>query len=107
MLVLARKRGEIIDLPELGVSFKIIEFKSAGVVSIGIEAPANIRVHRREVLERIETEEGQEKGQKIHKVPSAATGQPRPVQLWAKPRHVTGKSQSAGKQGTQQGVKQS
>jgi carbon storage regulator CsrA len=54
MLVLARKRGEIIDLPELGVSFKIIEFKSAGVVSVGIEAPANIRVHRREVLERIE-----------------------------------------------------
>jgi carbon storage regulator CsrA len=103
MLVLARKRGEIIDLPELGVSFTIIEFKSAGVVSVGIEAPAHIRVHRREVLEKIEAE----KRQKIHKAPPASTGHAQAVQIWAKPRRVTGKSQSAGEQGTQQEGQQS
>lgn len=87
MLVLSRKRGEIIDLPELGVSFKIIDFKSAGVVSVGIEAPQNIRVHRREVLERIEAEED--------KTPAAATGAIQPVQLWAK-------KQKRNKKGNQQ-----
>jgi carbon storage regulator CsrA len=76
MLVLSRKRGEIIDLPELGVSFKIIDFKSAGIVSVGIEAPANIRVHRREILEKIEAQEND--------TPAAETEPVQPAPLWAK-----------------------
>jgi carbon storage regulator len=76
MLVLSRKRGEFIDIPELGISFKIIDLKSAGVVSVGIEAPAHIRVHRREILEKIEGEQD--------KTPPAATGPAQSVQLWAK-----------------------
>jgi len=87
MLVLSRKRGEIIDLPELGVSFKIIDFKSAGVVSVGIDAPQNIRVHRREILEKIEAEED--------RTPAASVGPAQPVQLWAK-------KQRRNKKGNQQ-----
>ena len=104
MLVLSRKRGEIIDLPDLGVSFKIIAFKSAGIVSVGIDAPPGVRVHRREILEKIQSQEHQghqEHNQEDHSFPPAATGPADSVRIWAKPRPVTGnkKSQTAGEQG--------
>lgn len=53
MLVLKRKEGEIICLKDgngQDVEFKVIEI-SEGRVKIGIEAPKNISIFRKEVLE--------------------------------------------------------
>ena len=104
MLVLSRKRGEEIVLPDLGVTFKIVAFKSAGIVSVGIEAPEGVRIHRREILDRIEGKAGEEEDPSC---PPAATGPADSVRIWAKPRPITGKnsakkSQTAGEQGGDQ-----
>ncbi|HZT79373.1 MAG TPA: carbon storage regulator [Gemmataceae bacterium] len=52
MLVLSRKMGEDVVLPELGVVFTVLEVR-ADRVRVGITAPADVQVHRREVWERI------------------------------------------------------
>jgi carbon storage regulator CsrA len=114
MLVLARKTGQQIVIPELGITFKILRFKSAGIVSVGIEAPEGIKVHRKEIHDLIVGNNPEQEAEKFPSVrpsvrPSfpAEIHPPQPTRIWAKPRHVTGKSQSAGEQGTQQEGQQS
>ncbi|HTU91799.1 MAG TPA: carbon storage regulator [Gemmataceae bacterium] len=61
MLVLARKCGEAIIIPEANVVITILE-KHGDRIRVGIEAPPDLMVHRREVWERIQTERGQAPG---------------------------------------------
>ena len=49
MLVLSRKPEESIVFPELGITIKVIKFKG-GAVRLGIEAPIQHKVLRRELL---------------------------------------------------------
>lgn len=51
MLILTRKEGESILIGE-GVEIKILEI-SQGTVKIGIEAPKNVKVVRKELLKEI------------------------------------------------------
>jgi len=52
MLVLSRKIGERIVLPESGISVVVLRV-SGKRVRLGIEAPSGAAVHREEVWERI------------------------------------------------------
>lgn len=51
MLILARKPGEAIAIGD-GIKVRILEIKG-GQVKIGIEAPAEVMVHREEIYLRI------------------------------------------------------
>jgi len=51
MLVLSRKRGEVIVIPEQGIVIQVIEVRPDRV-RIGISAPPEIEVHRKEVWEK-------------------------------------------------------
>lgn len=53
MLVLNRKVGEQIVVPEVGLVFTVLEVQG-DKVSVGITAPKDLKVHRREVWERIQ-----------------------------------------------------
>ncbi len=55
MLVLSRKCGEKIVIAESGIVVTILEVRGPKV-RLGIEAPANISVHRAEVWARIQKE---------------------------------------------------
>lgn len=59
MLVLTRKAGEtmVIDRDDLNIKVVILNV-NAGQVRIGVEAPKHISVHRKEVQDRIDKEEG-------------------------------------------------
>lgn len=61
MLVLARKCGEAIVIPEANVVITILE-KHGDRIRIGIDAPSHLEVHRREVWERIQAERSNEAG---------------------------------------------
>ena len=50
MLILSRRPQQKIVLPELGITFTVLEVKT-NRVQIGIEAPREFDVHREEVLE--------------------------------------------------------
>jgi carbon storage regulator len=52
MLVLTRKIGQQIVLPGCGVTINVIN-SDKNRVRLGIAAPANVPVHRRELWERI------------------------------------------------------
>jgi carbon storage regulator len=52
MLVLTRGRQEKVVFPSLGVEVVVLLVKGDRV-KLGIKAPANMPVHRREVAERI------------------------------------------------------
>ena len=52
MLVLSRKIGEQIVLPESGVTVAVLGVNSKRV-RLGIEAPSDVTVHRAEVWQRI------------------------------------------------------
>ena len=54
MLVLTRKHGESIRVGD-GIVFTILEI-SGGQIKVGIEAPAQLPVHREEVYRRIQEE---------------------------------------------------
>lgn len=56
MLILARKVGEAIVVADV-VVFKIVELRGSHIV-VGIEAPDNIDIHRKEVWDRIQLEQG-------------------------------------------------
>ncbi|MCI0638665.1 MAG: carbon storage regulator [Gemmataceae bacterium] len=53
MLVLNRRIGEQIVVPQLALVFTILEVQG-DKVSVGITAPLDVKVHRREVWERIQ-----------------------------------------------------
>ena len=53
MLVLTRKLGEEIVIPSLDVTIRIVEVRG-DKVRLGIEAPMDVAVHRKEVWERIQ-----------------------------------------------------
>jgi carbon storage regulator len=61
MLVLSRKYGEEVVLPQQGITFTILEIRG-DKVRVGITAPTEIPVYRREVWTRIlqsrETDQG-------------------------------------------------
>ena len=50
MLVLSRRPNEKIVLPGLGITFTVLNVK-ANRVELGIDAPAEVAVHREEVCE--------------------------------------------------------
>ena len=54
MLVLTRKIEEAIVVGD-GVEIKILEIKN-GVVKLGIKAPKEVSIHRKEVFDEIERE---------------------------------------------------
>jgi len=51
MLVLTRKRGETVVLPDLDVEITIQKLRG-GKVKVGVQAPAGIRICRGELLNR-------------------------------------------------------
>ncbi len=51
MLILARKPGEAIAIGD-GIKIRVLEIKG-GQVKIGVEAPAEVMVHREEIYLRI------------------------------------------------------
>ena len=75
MLVVARKAGQTIVLPELGITFKVVRLRSAGIAVIAVDAPKDITVHRGEIADLI--------AQSGHP-PAATKGQPAPVQIWSR-----------------------
>lgn len=81
MLVFARKKGQEIIFPDLGITVKILGLKSAGNISVGIDAPPNIRCHRKEVNDKIEAGAGDLTPLAI--APPATTEPAEQVQLWA------------------------
>jgi len=54
MLVLSRKKGEKIVIPEHGITIQVVEARG-DKVRIGIDAPRDVAVHRGEVQEAIES----------------------------------------------------
>ena len=54
MLVLSRKNGESVDIGG-GITVTIVEIRG-DKVRLGISAPREVAVHRREVTERIDAE---------------------------------------------------
>ncbi len=54
MLILARKIGEAITISD-DIVVKVLEIKN-GQVKLGVDAPAEIAIHRNEVYERIKAE---------------------------------------------------
>lgn len=74
MLVLSRFADQEIVFPDLNISVKVLRVKDTGAVSLGISAPADIRCHRKEVQDKIDSN-----------VPNVVSGdQPKPVRLWQK-----------------------
>lgn len=55
MLVLSRKVGERIVLPDSHVTVTVLEI-SGGTVRLGFSAPPEIAVHREEVWQRLQQE---------------------------------------------------
>ncbi len=53
MLVLTRKCGEKVVMPQQEVVITVLEVRGDRV-RLGIEAPAEIRVHRQEIWQRIQ-----------------------------------------------------
>ena len=58
MLVLSRHKGEEIVISD-DIKIVVVEIRG-DKVRLGIEAPANVPVHRREVFEAIKRKQGQE-----------------------------------------------
>ncbi|MBL4707089.1 MAG: carbon storage regulator [Flavobacteriales bacterium] len=52
MLILGRYKGESIVINN-ETEVKIIDIKPGGIVSLGIEAPASVTVHREEIQKKI------------------------------------------------------
>ena len=52
MLVLSRKLGEEIVVPDLHLRFKVLSVDGK-TVRLGVTAPAKVAVHRQEVWDRI------------------------------------------------------
>ena len=62
MLVLSRKAGESIVLPDLGITITVLSIESKHgewQARLGVDAPPDIAVHRWEIHERIKREEAE------------------------------------------------
>ena len=59
MLVLSRHRDEQIMIGD-DIVITVIEIRKSGQIGLGIEAPKDMPVHRREVYEAIQRERGQD-----------------------------------------------
>ncbi len=57
MLVLSRNRGESIILGDYEVVITVVDVRPGGKVRLGIDAPKELTVHRREVFEAIQAEQ--------------------------------------------------
>jgi carbon storage regulator len=55
MLVLTRKVGEQLVVPEIDLTFTILEVRGDRV-RLGVAAPSDVQVHRREVWARIQAD---------------------------------------------------
>jgi carbon storage regulator len=55
MLVLTRKKGEAVVLPDQDVVFTILEIQG-NKVRVGIAAPQNVEIHRREVWLKMQSQ---------------------------------------------------
>jgi carbon storage regulator len=53
MLVVSRRVGEEIMVPQFGIVFRILEVRG-NKIRVGITAPPDIRVQRRELYDRIQ-----------------------------------------------------
>lgn len=62
MLILTRKKGESIVVNE-NIEITILD-AGDGKIKIGIEAPKNVTIHRKEVYESIKSENKEAKGNK-------------------------------------------
>lgn len=60
MLILTRKVGEVIMIGD-DIMVKVLGVRS-GQVKIGVEAPRALPVHRQEIFERIQSENGATNG---------------------------------------------
>jgi carbon storage regulator len=60
MLILTRKVGEVIMIGD-DIMVKVLGVRS-GQVKIGVEAPRALPVHRQEIFERIQSENGSGNG---------------------------------------------
>ncbi|GIW82744.1 MAG: hypothetical protein KatS3mg105_4551 [Gemmatales bacterium] len=74
MLVLSRKYGEEVVLPDQGIVFTILEVRG-DKVRVGITAPTNIPVYRREVWTRI-LQNRAANGEEVEDVVSRAAKEP-------------------------------
>ncbi len=72
MLVLARKCGEAIVIPQANVVITVLE-KHGDRIRLGIEAPPGLMVHRREVWQRIQEEQDKESGVEGASTPAPAS----------------------------------
>ena len=61
MLVLTRKKGERIVFPSLNVAITLLDIHG-GRVRLGIEAPVDVKVHREELLLRLQSEGMRDEG---------------------------------------------
>lgn len=57
MLVLSRKTGEQVVLPSCGVTIEVVKI-AGNKVRLGVQAPPETGVHRREIWERISNRQG-------------------------------------------------
>ena len=51
MLILARKRGEEIVIPDVNLTIRVVEVRQNGVVRLGFDAPKEVAVLRKEISE--------------------------------------------------------
>jgi carbon storage regulator CsrA len=58
MLVLTRRPGDSITLPELGIIIRVLDVRGFNQIRIGIEAPSGINIVRTELLEHPQVEVG-------------------------------------------------
>lgn len=56
MLVVTRKTGERISIPDIGVEIVIAKVLDTGAVRVGISAPPHLAILRKELLSRGRTE---------------------------------------------------
>jgi carbon storage regulator len=62
MLVLTRKPGESLVVPDLGLTITVVSIKGNNSVRLGFEAPSGLAIHRQEVFDCINGRAGTEEG---------------------------------------------
>ena len=58
MLVITRKAGEKILLPDLGIEIMVARILPTGAVRVGIRAPSGVKILREELMEGKSDERG-------------------------------------------------